>query len=105
VVIHAIAYLAAYKIAFAGLILSGAIGEFMFALRRVGVNAMVVEMIPLLLILGYALLWVWFCVSLYRSAPNAETASGAHRARRAAQIAGILLAAALIVTIALGFRR
>ena len=53
------------------------------------------------LVLAYALLWAWFLVSLYHSAPNAEAEQGARMTRLAARLLGLFLAAVAALMFAL----
>ena len=105
VVLHGIAYLLGFKIVYASLVLSGALSGLMQGLLSLGLMRAIVLSIPFLLLLVYVLFWIWFIVSLYKSARNAETEQGARRARRASVLLGIFLAAVAGLLIALSLVR
>jgi len=96
---YGIALLLGYPIALFALLKTGAILALALDLERLGGGLTGASAVPLGLVGGYALLWLWFAVSLWNCANNAETRSGRHLARAACAAIAIVFVAGLLVSI------
>ena len=94
---YGVTCLLAYAIAALALVRTGALLAIVMNLAHLGAARTAATAVPLVLLAGYALIWVWLVVALWNSAPNAYTRFGYHLARGVSAWLAFLLCAACVM--------
>jgi len=93
------AYLAGYTIAVFLLVKTGVLQALAIGLHSLGASRYVAAAVPLALMAAYALLWLWFLVSLWQCAVNAESHFGYELTRGVALSLAVLIGFIVVIVV------
>lgn len=92
-------YLAGYTIAVFLLVKTGVLQALAIGLYSLGASRYIAAAVPLALMAGYALLWLWFLASLWQCSINAESRFGYELTRGVALSLAILIGFIVVIVV------